>query len=137
MGNVTANLKGIQRLALQIAEAKVLEAKAVAVEIAREELETHTPGGYEDQFYSKPEGPTSASLGNTAQQTVILEGGTVPHRIPLRGYAHLRFKWVNPPRGLDYPADENGFSHFPFVNHPGTKAYRILQRALSRVIRYH
>lgn len=56
----------------------------------------------------------------------ILEKGSRPHIIRARKAAVLVFDW--PKAGL-FPAA------FPSVNHPGTRAYRIMETALKRVVR--
>lgn len=128
-----AYIPGINSVARKVLLATAEETKAQAIVITEDELQKHT-GLYLDSFHIEIDGPLSVSVRNTAQYAYILEEGQKPHRIPLAGYAGLKFIWNNPPAGAPAPSDPP-YHHFAYVNHPGAKAYQILKRAMIRAVR--
>lgn len=124
-------LAGIALLANQIAMEHAMVTKAVAIEITKHDLKTRT-GLYLDSFHIEEVGPASVAVSNTAQYATILEQGQKPHKISPRDPAGaLRFIWENPPVAPNFPP----FHIYRSVNHPGAKAYQILNQAMRAVVK--
>ncbi len=128
-----AYIPGINKVAQKVLMATAEETKLRAIEITKEELQEHT-GLYLDSFHIELDGPLTVSVRNTAQYAYILEEGQIPHRIPLVGYAGLKFIWDNRPANAPAPTD-GPYNHFKWVQHPGARAYQILRRAMFRSVR--
>lgn len=98
-----------------------------AQNLARQELDTNT-GEYERGFTSTIErGPHGLRLRmwNRSGHATYIEAGTPPHIIQVRNARVLH--WVDRNTGADRFA--------MWVHHPGTRAYRIMERAVRKVLR--
>lgn len=110
-------------------EAVGREAVRAANVIANAELKRgQPPAGYHGGFYAEPQLVAGRGVrirvGNRSRVSVWVEQGTVPHIIVPRRARVLVFQ------------NEQGATIFARrVNHPGTRAYRVLDRAVRIAVR--
>lgn len=97
----------------------------MARQVAGEKLQRHSgASGYHDGFRSQVDPGPRLRVWNTSSIASYIENGTRPHLIrPRRAGGLLRFQ----SRG-------GGIVYARVVHHPGTKAYRVLETALRRVV---
>lgn len=113
--------------------------EAVAKVIATEEKLVRT-GRFRSSLawaFERTGGGISIKVGSNAKTRDgrpllgLLEHGTPAHRIPLQGTANPMLYWTHgADRGWVVPTRP-----LPFVNHPGTRAYRVIGRAVERVLK--
>ena len=110
-------------------EAVGRDAERQANVIANAELQRgNPPAGYHGGFYSQPQVVAGRGvrirLGNRSRVAVWVEQGTVPHIIVPRKARVLAFR-----------VDGGPLIFARRVNHPGTRAYRVLERAVRIAVR--
>lgn len=98
----------------------------MAKQVAGEKLQRHTgESGYHAGFRSQVDHGPRLRVWNSSKIASYIENGTRPHLIrPRRAGGVLRFT-----------ARGGGVVFARVVHHPGTKPYRILETALSRVVK--
>lgn len=116
--------KACRKVALDIAD----EAKRIAqVELGNHPGDKPRSGEYARGFQvivSRSNGKFAFIVRNKRSYAAALEYGTKPHIIRARKVQHLEFRGRN---GVWYKVKA--------VSHPGTKAYRILERAATNTMK--
>jgi len=114
--------KACRKVALEIAE----EAQRIAtIELGNNPGDRPRTGAYARGFTVKVDRAPNTfafKVGNKMNYSAALEYGTKPHIIKARRVSNLQFR-----------ARDGRWVKVKVVSHPGTKAYKILQRAATNV----
>ena len=132
---------------LSAAKADDIARRAVVIgkQIADKELRTRVPDRrgdrkgathYKNAFTARRSSstfPIRTDFGNNSETANMIENGTQPHVI--RGNPKLKFPGQAGDPGLPSGFGSSRFTYAKSVNHPGTRPYKIVERALLQAIR--
>jgi hypothetical protein len=133
------------RLSAQKADTIGRRAVIIGYQIADKELRTRVPDRrgdrkgsthYKNAFTTRRSGstfPIRTDFGNNSDIANIIEGGSKAHVI--RGNPKLKFPGQAGDPGLPSSFGSSRFTYAKSVNHPGTRAYKIVERALLQALR--
>jgi hypothetical protein len=136
---------GGARLTAQKADTVGRRAVIIGSQIADKELRTRVPDRrgdrkgsthYKNAFTTRRSSstfPIRTDFGNTSETANMIENGTKPHVI--RGNPKLKFPGQAGDPGLPSGFGSSRFTYAKSVNHPGTRAYKIVERALLQALR--